>query len=187
MVVTAEGGACECVSCGASCPGRFTACAAVVAVPGRVPSSAPAWARPGAERDGVHVARSVGQPGVVPSRGSAPPPRDGSRGSVPDRIEVDARLTEMRELLGSLHERAAEGEGRTTASIVEAIDALTEKLLDRDERIAGAFMAFDRRQAELADEVRKLTAAIERVAGEGRPRLADTSSTTVRRLRPRKN
>ena len=41
MVVAAEGGHCECPSCGVTCPGRFAGCAAVVAKPGYVPVLAP--------------------------------------------------------------------------------------------------------------------------------------------------
>ena len=44
MVVPGEGGRCECAACGASCPGRFPGCAAIVSRPGYVPVLAPAWA-----------------------------------------------------------------------------------------------------------------------------------------------
>ncbi|HET9442734.1 MAG TPA: hypothetical protein VFO65_05385 [Acidimicrobiales bacterium] len=46
MVVSAEGGACECQGCGARCTGRYSGCSVILAVPGRVPSSAPVWALP---------------------------------------------------------------------------------------------------------------------------------------------
>src|SRR5688572_23223867 len=40
MVVTPEGGACQCRGCGVRCEGRFPGCAAIVAIPNRVPPAA---------------------------------------------------------------------------------------------------------------------------------------------------
>ncbi len=44
MVVAPQGGLCICPSSGASCPGRFAGCAAILNQPGRVPPNAPSWA-----------------------------------------------------------------------------------------------------------------------------------------------
>lgn len=45
MTVAPEGGRCECLTCGARCPGRFNGCAPVLEQPGYIPLTAPAWAR----------------------------------------------------------------------------------------------------------------------------------------------
>lgn len=44
MVVTTEGGECQCGTCGAGCAGRFAACEAILGQPGYIPVTAPAWA-----------------------------------------------------------------------------------------------------------------------------------------------
>lgn len=56
MVVSPEGGACLCGSCGASCTGRFRGCDAVLALPGHIPIAAPEPSRLTSTPAGVPVA-----------------------------------------------------------------------------------------------------------------------------------
>ena len=65
MVVPAEGGRCECVGCGTSCPGRFKGCGRVIAQPGYIPSTAPGWSLTPPEEPAAVVA-AVPTP-LVPS------------------------------------------------------------------------------------------------------------------------
>ena len=46
MMVAPEGGYCQSPSTAVTCEGRFDGCAEIVAVPGRVPPSAPGWSLP---------------------------------------------------------------------------------------------------------------------------------------------
>src|SRR5947208_2289691 len=73
MVVSAEGGACQCSVCGAHCPGRFEGCEAIVAVPGRVPPLAPEWSTAACRGEAMPV---------------APPPTNGS--SAPSTVQERA-------------------------------------------------------------------------------------------------
>lgn len=181
MIVTAEGGACECDVCGTLCPGRFSGCAEVVAIPRRVPPSAPAWSVPGAEEeDPAHeleqVRVSLSTPeasrttaasglGLSPAADAAArlappaPAPNGRRAPTPsDLAQVEAGLNEVRELLVRLVERSTSG-AVDTRPVLEAAEAVTAKLVAQEERLE----ALGRRQSEMVAQVEKLNFIVHRV------------------------
>lgn len=172
MVVSGEGGSCECASCGSRCPGRFAGCAAVVAVPGRVPPSAPAWSRPGAEHTSTAVATN--------GNGRA------SQVSTFDFAAVQADLAEVRKTLFSLSGRAAEEVSDTTSPLFDTVETLARQLLHRDERLIGAFVAFAQRQVELGAQVEKLTATVEALVATAGLEKGANLPVALRRLLERR-
>jgi uncharacterized coiled-coil protein SlyX len=157
MVVSPEGGACVCGSCGASCLGRFSGCAAILAMPGHVPIAAPR-----AAMTAKHARRTV------PLR---PPP---SEEQAPEVLAMPALPAELIETpapttapapvddvrLGDLVEvfrHALDRPDRAAALLVD----LRQELVTRDAELAAAFDRLATQQDRLATEL-----AADRVARE---------------------
>lgn len=98
---------------------------------------------------------------------------------------MQASLADVREMLASLSARAAEAPADTNGPLVEAIDALTGRLLDRDARLAGDLLALGQRQAELGVQVDKLAAAVDGLVAATLERGA-TLPQSLRQLLARK-
>ncbi|MGI8685799.1 MAG: hypothetical protein ACR2MO_12065 [Acidimicrobiales bacterium] len=172
MVVTAEGGACECNVCSTVCPGRFAGCAAVVAIPGRVPPSAPAWAtpsagesdrhrqpapprplRPSAEhaaaqavRNGAPLARRAPEP-PPPAVGLPAPQPIGNGVRAAAQAPVNGPLAEVLTLLTKLVEEQA---AHPTAVLVEVVEGMRDEVRDRDDQLATSLEHYASYQRQLA-------------------------------------
>ncbi len=190
MVVTAEGGACECKVCSTVCPGRFAGCAAVVAIPGRVPPSAPAWATPGAGesdrrsqpgpprphrpsaeqaagravRQGAPPARRAPEPSPPAVGLPAPQPTgNGVRATTqaPAQAPVNGPLAEVLTLLTKLVEEQA---AHPTAVLVEVVEGLRDEVRDRDEQLATSLEHYAAYQRQLAENLAHVVEAVDKLA-----------------------
>lgn len=148
MVVTDAGGACGCAVCGALCEGRFKGCAQVVAQPGYVPVSAPAWARPGAEVD----------PAVPPA--ATPPSRRRNGSSVPSEVAPPTWRVSTTEPLGvellpsqPASIRRADRPGERPDRAAGAIEVLQRQLQERDVELAEAFGRLSDAYTALTEEL----------------------------------
>jgi hypothetical protein len=136
MVVAPEGGACVCATCGSSCTGRFTGCAAILAKPGHVPLAAP--------RRLVDLPHAAGRV-TVPLRPPAPEPEERSdpTPTVPTSQPILTEAIDRLDKLPALVESMGGG-----------IDALREELRQRDDELLSVFErlaeAYDRVARELA-------------------------------------
>ena len=151
MVVSAEGGVCECSECGASCRGRFTGCEAVLARPGHVPIAAPRHLvdshRPRSETVPLLAADPSPGGALAPSMAAEAP------GHVPARSDAMAALETL---------------PKTVEALGEAIDALGDELRQRDDDLTAVFdrlsSAYERVARELASDRNardRLVAAVE--------------------------
>ncbi|HET9443040.1 MAG TPA: hypothetical protein VFO65_06935 [Acidimicrobiales bacterium] len=189
MVVTDEGGACVCRSCGTRCPGRFSGCAGVIAVPGRVPPSAPARALavvpPAvAGRTAPAGARSAAAPGgsVVPAGRSGdsaplgPANRLASGGGNGHAGAADP--AGGHESLAELVTRAAADQGR---SVIEVIEALASEIDRRDAQLTGVVTDLVRRHDDLAERMERFRVQMDKI-GVAIDRLASVLVRVEQRL-----
>jgi hypothetical protein len=162
MAVVDEGGACRCPACGASCLGRFAACAQVLARPGYVPVHAPRMAVPPVPT--TPPAPPAG-PEPVPAP-SVPAPAATAVASVrPAHMapDPDPELADVRSMLEALLHRPDRA--------VQAIEAVNHAIEVRDGELLHAFERLTKAYEALTEEVRadhaarvELKAAVERLA-----------------------
>lgn len=172
MVVTAEGGACECRACATVCPGRFGACAAVVAVPGRLPPSAPSWALPPLDgRSAEARAASTATNGTTSADAEAGPSASASavpaaRRAPPPVAVAASPLTPSRSANGHLANLPERQSTRPSATLVEAVEALRQEVRDRDDQLVASLEAFAAHQRNLWAEIDRIGSAVERLPVE---------------------
>ena len=154
MAVSQAGGFCECRECGATCPGRFRACADVVARPGYVPVTAPKLR---SEPDAAVALRPT------PLRMPEVVPRPEITGRVEPKTAASTEVAEVRSLLEELISRPDRA--------VSAIEALNHAMAARDEELLATFERLTEAYRALTEEVRgdhearrELAAAVDRLA-----------------------
>lgn len=162
MVVTAAGGACQCTACATTCPGRFAGCAAVVAIPGRVPPSAPQWSVPQGDRvarqtfnGGAPTTRTrpeaLSESGVPAARRAPPPAPTASSPLAPRPAGIGGRSKgSQRDIDGAIGQE-----------LLGAIEALREEVRRRDEHLVSGLEAQASRQAKLSTEIAVLGTAVD--------------------------
>lgn len=138
MVVPASGGRCECEVCGVACTGKFAGCAAILAQPGYVPATAPAWALQ--KGRGEAPGGAGGADGGGRSRASAAGP-----GAGPPATELAATLVAMAD---RLDERQAD--------LSRRIDALAAQIAELQRHGADQAAALDAALLALAEAVKRL-------------------------------
>ena len=131
MRVSADGGACECPTCGAHCPGRFPACESIVQKPGYVPANAPDWA--------VHCL----EPPVAAERGGGQHRRG--------RAANNAVVETPDEVVALVRTELAATTDELRAITSQAVANL--KTGDRDSAVLGAWVedAIEQAQSRLGD------------------------------------
>jgi hypothetical protein len=146
MVVPASGGRCECEACGVACTGKFAACASILAQPGYVPATAPAWALQKGEGTAATGAgsRSLGSGTASASGPEVAAAVDGLAARLDERL---AELTRRIDALAADVTRLQHPVDQQAAALEAAVAALDEavKRLDEGGRPAPLF-GFPRRQ-----------------------------------------
>lgn len=179
MRVAADGGACECPTCGARCEGRFAACEPILEKPGYVPPNAPDWAVRGLEPP--HVERRCR------SIRSAAQPRTADEAEVlaPEdviamvREELEATTTELRALVVQAVEEvktAQRDDAALSVWVEDAVehaqsrlgDALTARVLQAlrpatQQNRTEMLDAIDAVRRELSDRTEQLSSAQDRL------------------------
>jgi len=150
MVVSPEGGYCVSPSTGVTCEGRFDGCDEIVAIPGRVPSSAPGWS--------------------LPTNGSAPSTQDTGTSALPlgstgDSDEQrasteppDDRLDQLTTIVKALAQQIAETT-KVDASKVDAstqTDDLVRQIAQAAEEDRALGRARDQALSELTNSIKSL-------------------------------
>lgn len=190
MVVSPEGGACVCGTCGAACTGRFRGCDAILAMPGHVPVAAPKVdTRPESPADVPLPLRTAGPtlpdaaprltmpsvggyPQDQPTPHTSPIPQDQqspSQGAGATLEVVPANVPQLAEVV-DLFERMLERPDRA----VELISQLRSELGARDDELAAAFDRLTAAHQRVADEL-----AAER---EARERLITAVDQVAKRM-----
>src|SRR5687768_4144955 len=77
MVVSPEGGACVCGTCGVACTGRYSGCEAILAIPGHVPLAAP-------RRKDASTRVALSARAAAPGTSPLPPPVASALLAMPD-------------------------------------------------------------------------------------------------------
>jgi hypothetical protein len=130
MVVAPEGGHCVCPSTGATCPGRFAGCTAILSQPGRISPNAPEWALGinRAEASSVHPQPAHVQPQATPPGAPQQFPPAAPAGfqkalalaeDRPSGRNTDADLVEMRGALEALADHVAQLTQRPQSATIE--------------------------------------------------------------------
>lgn len=164
MVVTPEGGACECPSCGAHCTGKFGGCEAIVAVPGRVPphlpdSAVPGYFSPPSQR-ADHAGGSLSEP---PGAVDAIEVGNG-RGRLPEPIETFATIEELHVAVGELWGAVAEISG-AVKDMDGNVQAMGARLADRDADLDTNLKRLDDSYRQLVGRMTTLSKRLEERSG----------------------
>ena len=134
MVVPPGGGHCHCETCGVQCTGKFAACTAIIAQPGYVPTTAPAWA----------VARADPGPRVAPPEPSTVPAPAGPQNAM-----------DLTELVEGVSKQLAEHD----TDLATRLDALAEQIDELQRQSAQLRAMLQVAVAQLANVVKRVEAA----------------------------
>ncbi len=168
MVVSAEGGACTCATCGSRCTGKFSACDAILAQPGRLPQTAPRWAVEGRNPPATATqSRDAGR-----SEGSQEPSTAETTSVIAVTTDNGARKAAQREtstaapvpgspLAESEAVRALERQILEQAAAVEdmraTVQSLGSQFVKRDAELRATFEQLTDSYRQLAKEVSTLS------------------------------